>query len=127
MPARAVAGLAVLLLYVASAAAEDRINKPPRDDDVMARVNGTTIYRKDVKDIVQSILVMQDTQPDAATVTKLADDALDSLIALGVAVSGKPGTRHQGQRRRRRRRDQPQQEPLPRHADVPGSAEGHVA
>lgn len=82
MPARAVAALAVLLLYVVTAAAEERINKAPRDDDVMARVNGTTIYRKDVKDIVQSILVMQDTQPDAATVTKLADDALDSLIAL---------------------------------------------
>lgn len=82
MPARAVAALAALLLCVAATAAEERINKPPRDDDVMARVNGTTIYRKDVKDIVQSILVMQDTQPDAATVTKLADDALDSLIAL---------------------------------------------
>jgi len=82
MPARALAALAALLLYVATAAAEERINRPPRDDDVMARVNGTTIYRKDVKDIVQSILVMQDTQPDAGTVTKLADDALESLIAL---------------------------------------------
>jgi len=82
MPARPMAALAVLLLYLGTAAAEERINKPPRDDDVMARVNGTTIYRKDVKDIVQSILVMQDTQPDAGTVTKLADDALDSLIAL---------------------------------------------
>lgn len=80
--ARAVGALAVLLLSVATAAAEERINKAPRDDDVMARVNGATIYRKDVKDIVQSILVMQETQPAAAAVTKLADDALDSLIAL---------------------------------------------
>ncbi|MGH3054107.1 MAG: peptidylprolyl isomerase, partial [Gaiellaceae bacterium] len=32
--------------------------------------------------IVQGILVMQDTQPDPATVTKLADEALESLIAL---------------------------------------------
>jgi parvulin-like peptidyl-prolyl isomerase len=60
----------------------ERINNPLRDDDVVARVNGTTIYRKDVKDVVQGILLMQDTQPDAAAVTKLADDALDSLIAL---------------------------------------------
>jgi parvulin-like peptidyl-prolyl isomerase len=82
MSVRAVAALALLLSYVATAAAEERVNKPPRDDDVMARVNGTKIYRKDVKDIVQSILIMQDTQPDAGAVTKLADDALDSLIAL---------------------------------------------
>jgi len=82
MPARAVAVLAPVLLFVVTTAHAERINKPPRDDDVMARVNGATIYRKDVKDIVQSILIMQDTQPDAGTITKLADDALDSLIAL---------------------------------------------
>ena len=70
------------LLCLATAASGERINKPLRDDDVMARVNGTTIYRKDVKDVVQGILLMQDTQPDPAAITKLADDALDSLIAL---------------------------------------------
>lgn len=60
----------------------ERINNPLRDDDAVARVNGTTIHRKDVKDVVQGILLMQDKQPDAAAVTKLADDALESLIAL---------------------------------------------
>ena len=82
MPARTFVTLAAVLLFFPTLARAERINKPLRDDDVVARVNGTTIYRKDVKDIVQGILVMQDTEPDAATVTKLADEALDSLIAL---------------------------------------------
>ena len=74
--------LAALLLLLATGASAETINKPLRDDDVMARVNGTTIYRKDVKEVVQGILMMQDTQPDPAAITKLADEALDSLIAL---------------------------------------------
>ena len=82
MPARALLTLAAALVLLPALARAERINKPLRDDDVVARVNGTTIYRKDVKDIVQGILIMQDTEPDAATVTKLADEALDSLIAL---------------------------------------------
>jgi parvulin-like peptidyl-prolyl isomerase len=76
------ATLAVAILLLAAAAPAERINKPLSDDDVVARVNGTTIHRKDVREVVQGILVMQDTQPDPAAVTKLADEALDSLIAL---------------------------------------------
>lgn len=56
--------------------------RPLRDDDVVARVNGTAIYRKSVRDVVQGILAMQDSQPDPQAVGKLADDALDSLIGL---------------------------------------------
>jgi len=82
MASRLSAAFAVILFILPSAASAERINKPLRDDDPMARVNGTTIYRKDVKDVVQGILLMQDTQPDPAAVTKLADEALDSLIAL---------------------------------------------
>ena len=55
---------------------------PLRDNDVVAHVNGAVIYRKSVRDIVQGVLSVQDTPPDAATVTKLADDALTSLISL---------------------------------------------
>lgn len=56
--------------------------KPPRDDDVVARVNGTVIYRKAVREVVQGALAVADAQPDPATIGKLADAALDSLIAL---------------------------------------------
>ena len=79
---RALAALAVALLFLPAPASAERINRPMRDDDVVARVNGTTIYRKEVKDVVQAILVMQDKEPDAAGVGKLAEEALDSLIAL---------------------------------------------
>lgn len=82
MNRRVLAAAAAVLLFMSARLQAERLNNPLRDDDVVARVNGTTIYRKDVKDVVQGILVMQDTQPDAATVTKLADEALDSLIAL---------------------------------------------
>jgi peptidyl-prolyl cis-trans isomerase C len=53
-----------------------------RDDDVVARVNGTPIFRKSVKDVVQGGIIVQQTEPDAATVTRMASDALQSLIAL---------------------------------------------
>ncbi len=76
------AAVATALLLLAAPAHAERINKPLRDDDVVARVNDTTIYRKSVKEVVQGILAMQDKEPDPATVGKLADDALDSLIAL---------------------------------------------
>jgi len=82
MASRALAALAVALLFLAAPAGAERINQPMRDEDVVARVNGTTIYRKDVKDVVQGILLMQDKEPDAASVGKLAEEALDSLIAL---------------------------------------------
>jgi parvulin-like peptidyl-prolyl isomerase len=53
-----------------------------RDDDVMANVNGTVIYRKSVREVVQGVIALEDAPPDAANVAKLAADALDSLIAL---------------------------------------------
>lgn len=56
--------------------------KPPRDDDVVARVNGTVIYRKSVREVVQGALALTDSQPDAKTIGNLAREALDSLIAL---------------------------------------------
>jgi parvulin-like peptidyl-prolyl isomerase len=74
--------LAVWFLWSSAAAAAEAIHKPLRDDDVVARVNGTTVYRKSVREVVQGILAMQDAEPDAATVDKLATDALESLIAL---------------------------------------------
>ena len=73
--------VAAALLIVAAASAEP-INKPLRDDDVVARVNGTVIYRKAVRDVVQGIIAVQDSQPNAQAVEQLADEALDSLIAL---------------------------------------------
>ena len=74
--------LALALLVLPAAAGAERVNQPMRDEDVVARVNGTTIYRKEVKDVVQGILVMQDQEPDATSVAKLAEEALDSLIGL---------------------------------------------
>jgi len=82
MASPALAALTVALFFLAAPAGAERINQPMRDEDVVARVNGTTIYRKDVKDVVQGILLMQDKEPDAASVGKLAEEALDSLIAL---------------------------------------------
>jgi len=52
------------------------------DDDIVARVNGTPIYRKSVREVVQGSLAVQDKQPDAAAIGKLAADALDSIIAF---------------------------------------------
>lgn len=90
---RAPLGAALVLLgVVASASAQMLL-----DNDVVARVNGVPIYRKTVRDVVQGGVVMQDTEPDAAGLARMADQALDSLIALellyqdsqahGVAVS----------------------------------------
>jgi len=53
-----------------------------RDSDVVARVNGVPIYRKTVREVVQGGVLMQDTEPDAADLARLADQALDSLIGL---------------------------------------------
>lgn len=65
------------LLFAALASAA-----PPRDDDVVATVNGTPILRRSVRAIVQGTILSQEsaTPPDAATVRRLAQDALDSLI-----------------------------------------------
>lgn len=53
-----------------------------RDDDVVARINGVPIYRRAVREVVQGVIALQDSQPSPARVGKLAEDALDSLIAL---------------------------------------------
>jgi peptidyl-prolyl cis-trans isomerase C len=74
-------GLAAALAIAASALAQPA-GKPPRDDDVVARVNGTPIYRKSVREVVQGALALTDSQPDPDTILKLAGNALDSLIAL---------------------------------------------
>jgi parvulin-like peptidyl-prolyl isomerase len=54
----------------------------PRDDDVVARVNGPPIRRKEVRELVQGVLAMQDTAPDPSAIPQLARDALESLIDL---------------------------------------------
>jgi peptidyl-prolyl cis-trans isomerase C len=74
-----VAGVA-LLLWAAPLAAES--SRGMRDDDVVARVNGTPIYRKSVREVVQGVLVLQDSKPNPGSIGRLAEDALDSLIAL---------------------------------------------
>lgn len=74
--------LAAVLLCSAAPLLGEPVVRPMRDQDVVARVNGTPIYRKSVREVVQGILAVQDAQPDPATIDKLANDALDSLIAL---------------------------------------------
>ncbi len=76
-----VAALAVVLLPLV-AGAEAPPAAAPRDDDVVARVNGTPIHRKAVRELVQGVLAVQDTAPDPATIPQLAKDALESLIDL---------------------------------------------
>lgn len=66
----------LLALGTAAAAA------PLRDTDVVARVNGTPVYRKSVREVVQGVLLAEDSKPDPAAVDRLAHDALDSLISL---------------------------------------------
>jgi peptidyl-prolyl cis-trans isomerase C len=81
-PASVVCGLlsVVLLLSTAPYAAAEDIARPLRDDDVVARVNGTPIYRKVVREVVQGALLEQEKQPDPDSIGQLAEDALDSLI-----------------------------------------------
>jgi peptidyl-prolyl cis-trans isomerase C len=77
---RALVAGTVLFLLAAPLRAEPGMGM--RDDDVVARVNGTPIYRKSVREVVQSVLELQDAKPNPASIGKLANDALDSLIAL---------------------------------------------
>jgi peptidyl-prolyl cis-trans isomerase C len=77
---RAFASAVALLLLAAPLFAEPV--KGMHDNDVVARVNGTPVYRKSVREVVQGVLALQDSQPDAASIGKLANAALDSLIAL---------------------------------------------
>jgi peptidyl-prolyl cis-trans isomerase C len=75
--ARGGLALAGVLLALGTAA-----GAPLRDTDVVARVNGTPIYRKAVREVVQGVLLAEDSKPDATAVNQLAHDALDSLISL---------------------------------------------
>ena len=68
------------LLAVATVAAAEEVVRPLRDEDVVARVNNSPIYRKSVREVVQTALLEQETQPDPSTIGKMAGDALDSLI-----------------------------------------------
>lgn len=77
--ASVVCGLLSVICLFTVAPAEDIVH-PLSDTDVVARVNGTPIYRKSVREVVQGALLEQENQPDAGTVGKLANDALDSLI-----------------------------------------------
>ena len=72
-------GIAAIITIAAVAQAED-IVRPLRDDDVVARVNGTPIHRKAVREVVQGALLEQDNQPDPGAIGRLASDALDTLI-----------------------------------------------
>jgi peptidyl-prolyl cis-trans isomerase C len=73
------AAVAALIAGATVAAAEES-GRPLRDDDIVARVNGTPIQRKSVREVVQGTLLAQENQPDPNTIDKLAEDALDSLI-----------------------------------------------
>src|SRR5262249_54360381 len=71
-----------VMLVLGVAAYAEPVKRALRDDDVVARVNGTVIYRKSVRDVVQGIIAVQDSQPSPQAIERLADEALDSLIAL---------------------------------------------
>ncbi len=71
---------AALLLLVAPVLGQRSTGM--RDDDVVARINDVPIYRRAVREVVQGVMALQDSQPNPASVGKLAEDALDSLIAL---------------------------------------------
>ena len=77
-----VAAVVVVVVVIATATEGQQGPAPLRDDDVVAHVNGAVIYRRSVREVVQGVLSVQDTAPDAATVSKLANDALESLISL---------------------------------------------
>jgi len=70
--------VAVLIALASIADAQ----RPMRDDDIVARVNGAPIHRKAVKDLVQGGIVVREAQPSQAEIAQMADDALQSLIAL---------------------------------------------
>ncbi len=75
-------GLVAALVLSSAPVRGEQTTRPLRDDDVVARVNGSAIQRKAVREVVQGVLAVQDAQPDPGSIGKLADDALDSLIAL---------------------------------------------
>ncbi|MCK6555898.1 peptidylprolyl isomerase [Candidatus Binatia bacterium] len=70
------------MLAAALVAAAPALAQVLRDNDIVARVNAVPIYRKTVREVVQGGVFMQDTEPDAAGLAKLANQALESLIDL---------------------------------------------
>ncbi|HVN87425.1 MAG TPA: peptidylprolyl isomerase [Candidatus Binatia bacterium] len=67
----------VLVVPMAAAAAPGQAA-----DEVAARVNGTVISRKMVREVVQALAAQQDQPPDAKQTEQLTRDALDSLVAF---------------------------------------------
>ncbi|MBI3784089.1 MAG: peptidylprolyl isomerase [Deltaproteobacteria bacterium] len=79
----AVAGVAgVVSLTLAHTCRGENMVKALSDDDVVAKVNGTVIRRRAVKELVQGMIAVADKEPDAATVQGYAKDGLESLIDL---------------------------------------------
>ncbi|MFI5396191.1 MAG: peptidylprolyl isomerase [Candidatus Binatia bacterium] len=70
------------LLFLSASLHAQQGTKVLRDDDLVARVNGTPIYRKAVREVVQGVLSVEDSQPGPAAVGKLAEEAMNSLVAL---------------------------------------------
>src|SRR5262249_18817231 len=78
---RAAVGV-VFLICLSRPSLAEHINAPLRDTALVARAHGTPLFPKAVPEVVQGVLTVQETQPDPASIDKLAGDALDSLIAL---------------------------------------------
>jgi len=73
---------ALMVLVLPALGSAESPPAAPRDTDIVARVNGTPIRRKAVRELVQGVLAVQDRAPDPATIPQLAKDALESLIDL---------------------------------------------
>ena len=71
--------LGALVALTSATAPAQTGSKPFRDADVVARVNGTPIYRKAVREVVQGAL-RSNKRANGSSGQQLADDALDSLI-----------------------------------------------
>jgi peptidyl-prolyl cis-trans isomerase C len=69
--------LAGLLALPLCAPAEPGV---PHDDDVVAKVNGTPIHRKSVRELVQAVLITQTEKPGPEVIDRLVQESLTSLI-----------------------------------------------
>ncbi len=70
------------VLLAASLSLAEPVERPLHDDDIVARVNGTPIHRKEVRQVVQAVLLAQGQEPSPSAVAALARQALDSLVSL---------------------------------------------
>ncbi len=76
------AALLPFLCWALQASAAEPIVQGFRDEDVVARVNGTAIERRAVKEVVRGMVAVSETEPDEKLVRGFARDALESLIDL---------------------------------------------